>query len=131
MGIKSMPGNPYDGHSLPSAVAQIAVLINRPPKAVFVDRGCRGVEVPNVTIWRSGQKRGVTPSIKKAIHRRSAIEPVIGHMKHDGRLGRNWLKGTLGDALHAMLCGAGHSLRMILRAIRLFYSQCFARLLLM
>lgn len=126
VGIKSMPGNPYDGHTLPSAVAQIAVLTNRMPKAVFVDRGYRGVEVPGVSIWRSGQKRGVTPSIKKAIHRRSAIEPAIGHMKHDGRLRRNWLKGALGDALHAMLCGAGHNLRMILRAIRLFYGQCFA-----
>lgn len=126
VGIKSMPGNPYDGHTLPSAVAQIAVLTNRTPKAVFVDRGYRGIEVPGVSIWRSGQKRGVTPSIKKAIHRRSAIEPAIGHMKHDGRLGRNWLKGELGDALHAMLCGAGHNLRMILRAIRLFCGQCFA-----
>ena len=126
VGIKSMPGNPYDGHTLPSAVAQIAVLTNRIPKAVFVDRGYRGVEVPEITIWRSGQKRGVTPSIRKAIHRRSAIEPAIGHMKNDGRLRRNWLKGALGDALHAMLCGAGHNLRMILRAIRLFYSQCFA-----
>ena len=126
MGIKSMPGNPYDGHTLPSAVAQIQALTNRSPKAVFVDRGYRSITVPGVIIWRSGQKRGVTPSIKKAIHRRSAIEPAIGHMKNDGRLRRNWLKGTLGDALHAMLCGAGHNLRMILRAIRLFYGQCFA-----
>ncbi|MDP3094427.1 MAG: hypothetical protein Q8N02_02455, partial [Methylotenera sp.] len=46
--------------------------------------------------------------------------------KNDGRLRRNWLKGALGDALHAMLCGAGHNLRMILRAIRLFYGHCFA-----
>lgn len=126
VGIKSMPGNPYDGHTLPSAVAQIHALTHRTPKAVFVDRGYRGVEVPNVTIWRSGQKRGVTPSIKKAIYRRSTIEPAIGHMKNDGRLRRNWLKGALGDALHAMLCGAGHNLRMILRAIRLFYGHCFA-----
>lgn len=130
VGIKSMPGNPYDGHTLPSAVAQIHALTHRAPKAVFVDRGYRGVEVLGVSIWRSGQKRGVTPGIKKAIHRRSAIEPAIGHMKSDGRLGRNWLKGELGDALHAMLCGAGHNLRMILRAIRLFYGQCFASQLL-
>jgi IS5 family transposase len=102
------------------------MLTNRTTKAVFVDRGYRGIEVPSVSIWRSGQKRGVTPSIKKAIHRRSAIEPAIGHMKNDGRLRRNWLKGALGDALHAMLCGAGHNLRMILRAIRLFCGQCFA-----
>ncbi|MDP1596137.1 MAG: IS5 family transposase [Methylotenera sp.] len=126
VGIKSMPGNPYDGHTLPSAVEQVTMLTNRTPKAVFVDRGYRGIEVPGVNIWRSGQRRGVTPSIKKAIHRRSAIEPAIGHMKNDGRLRRNWLKGALGDALHAMLCGAGHNLRMILRAIRLFYGHCFA-----
>ena len=73
----------------------------------------------------SGQKRGVTRAIKKAIHRRSTIEPAIGHLKNDGRLRRNWLKGSLGDALHAVLCGAGHNLRMILRALRL----CFAFLL--
>ena len=42
-------------------------------------------------------------------------------MKNDGKLRRNWLKGSLGDALNALLCGAGHNLRMILRAIRLFY----------
>ncbi|MCG1038411.1 IS5/IS1182 family transposase, partial [Mycetohabitans sp. B7] len=35
-------------------------------------------------------------------------------------LDRNWLKGTLGDAIHAVLCGAGHNLRMILRKLRLF-----------
>lgn len=126
VGIKSMPGNPYDGHTLSSAVEQIHALTHRTPKDVFVDRGYRGIAVPGVTIWRSGQKRGVTPSIKKAIHRRSAIEPAIGHMKNDGRLRRNWLKGALGDAMHAMLCGAGHNLRMILRAIRLFYGCCFA-----
>lgn len=125
VGIKSMPGNPYDGHTLPSAVEQVAMLTHRTPKAVFVDRGYRGIEVPGVSIWRSGQKRGVTPSIKKAIHRRSAIEPAIGHMKSDGRLRRNWLKGALGDALHAMLWGAGHNLRMILRALQLFYGHCF------
>lgn len=91
-------------HTLPSAVAQVAMLTNCTPKALFVDRGYRGIKVPGVTIWRSGQKRGVTPSIKKTTHRRSAIEPAIGHMMNDGRLRRNWLKGALGDALHAMPC---------------------------
>lgn len=126
IGIKSMPGNPYDGHTLKAAVDQVAQLTRRTPRTVFVDRGYRGAEVSGVTIWRSGQKRGVTPSIKKAIHRRSAIEPIIGHMKNDGRLRRNWLKGELGDALHAVLCGAGQNLRMILRALRLFYGHVLA-----
>lgn len=53
------------------------------------------------------------------IHRRSAIEPTIGHMKIDGRLGSNPLKGALGDALHAVMCGAGHNLRLILAKLRL------------
>ncbi len=125
VGMRSMPGNPYDGHTLPEAVEQVSILTDHLPKAVFVDKGYRGVDVAGMAIWRSGQKRGVTPAIKKAIHRRSAIEPAIGHMKNDGRLRRNWLKGSLGDALHAVLCGAGHNLRMILRALRL----CFAYLL--
>ena len=84
--------------------------------------GYRGVDVDGVTIWRSGQKRGVTRTIRKAIHRRSAVEPMIGHMKNEGKLRRNWPKGTLGDALNAVLCGAGHNLRLILRAIWLFYA---------
>ena len=125
VGMRSMPGNPYDGHTLPEAVEQVSILTDHLPKAVFVDKGYRGVAIAGVAVWLSGQKRGVTPAIKKAIHRRSAIEPAIGHMKNDGRLRRNWLKGSLGDALHAVLCGAGHNLRMILRALRL----CFAYLL--
>ncbi|MBU0916440.1 MAG: IS5/IS1182 family transposase, partial [Gammaproteobacteria bacterium] len=51
---------------------------------------------------------------------RSAIEPTIGHMKSDGRLDRNPLKGALGDALHAVLCGAGHNIRLLLSLLRLF-----------
>ena len=46
---------------------------------------------------------------------------MIGHMKADGLLDKNWLKGANGDALHALLCGAGHNLRMILRHLRVLY----------
>ena len=54
---------------------------------------------------------------------RSAIEPAIGHMKMDGKLGRNPLKGALGDALHAVMCGAGHNTRMLLSKLRLLCAQ--------
>jgi IS5 family transposase len=87
---------------------------------VVVDKGYQGIEIEGVRILRSGQKRGITRRLKTIIKRRSAIEPAIGHMKADGKLGRNWLKGTLGDAIHAMLCGAGHNLRLILAALRRF-----------
>ena len=60
---------------------------------------------------------------------RSAIEPVIGHMKTDGRLARCALKGTLGDALHAVLCGCGHNIRMILAHLRALVAEILAALI--
>lgn len=55
----------------------------------------------------------------RLIRWRSAIEPAIGHTKTDGKLDRNRLKGALGDAMHAVLCGAGHNIRVILSKLRL------------
>ena len=69
-------------------------------------------------VFISGAKRGVTRTIAKLLRRRSAIEPMIGHMKNDGRLTRCPLKGTEGDAIFAVLCGCGHNIRMILRHLR-------------
>ncbi len=123
VGMRSMPGNPYDGHTLAEAVEQVSILTDRRPKTVIVDRGYRGVEVDGVQILRSGQKRGITRSLHRMIKRRSAIESTIGHMKMDGRLGRNWLKGALGDALHVVLCGAGHNIRLLLKKLRLFCAR--------
>ena len=65
----------------------------------------------------------MTRAMRAMIKRRSAIEPAIGHMKMDGRLDRNPLKGALGDALHAVMCGAGHNMRMLLRKLRLLCGQ--------
>jgi IS5 family transposase len=118
LGARSMPGNPYDGHTLYEALEQAAILSDAEPEMVFVDRGYRGVEVERVRIWRSGQKRSVTRGLKAIIRRRSAIEPTIGRMKSDGKLDRNWLKGALGDAIHAVLCGAGHNLRLIINKLK-------------
>ena len=69
----------------------------------------------------SGTRRGLAPRLRKLLRRRSAIEPEIGHMKTDGRLTRCTLKGTLGDALFAVLCGCGHNVRKILAHLRLFW----------
>jgi IS5 family transposase len=49
------------------------------------------------------------------------VEPVIGPMKSDGRLGRNFPKGIEGDVMNALLYGAGHNLRKILRRMALFW----------
>jgi IS5 family transposase len=122
LGARSFPGNPYDGHTLESCLEQAEILSGTRAKEAFVDLGYRGVEVPGITIYKARQKRGVdTRRLKRALKRRNAIEPVIGHLKNDGLLGRNYLKGELGDAMHAILCGAGHNIRMILRRLRIFW----------
>lgn len=123
VGMRSMPGNPYDGHTLAETLEQVGILAERKSTTAIVDKGYRGVEIEGVRILRSGQKRGITRTLKAMIHRRSAIEPAIGHMKMDGRLGRNPLKGALGDALHAVMCGAGHNLRLILAKLRLLAAR--------
>lgn len=123
VGIRSMPGNPWDGDTLEETVEQASILMDRMPKTVIVDRGYQGIKVEGVQILRSGQRRGVTRGLKAMIKRRSAIEPTIGHMKTDGRLGRNPLKGSLGDALHAVLCGAGHNLRLLMKRLRLLWPE--------
>ncbi|HJT52139.1 MAG TPA: IS5 family transposase [Nitrosospira sp.] len=129
VGMRSMPGNPYDGHTLFEALEQVAILTDCQPKEVFVDLGYRGVEVqPGTRVYHPKLKRNITQRLRRDIRRRSAIEPAIGHMKNDGRLRRNWLKGTDGDAFHALLCGCGHNLRMILRKLRLLLALIAARL---
>jgi IS5 family transposase len=61
--------------------------------------------------------------------RRNAIEPIIGHTKHDGLIGRNYLHGSDGDAMNAILAAAGHNLRIILRRLRLSWLYFWLELL--
>ena len=123
VGMRALSGNPYDGHTLAEALEQVEILTDQKPEFAFVDRGYRGHGVENVKVFLSGARRGVTRTIAKLLRRRSAIEPMIGHMKNDGRLTRCPLKGTDGDAIFAVLCGCGHNIRMILRHLRITICQ--------
>ncbi|TNC58867.1 IS5 family transposase, partial [Rubellimicrobium roseum] len=126
VGLRSLPGNPYDGHTLAEALEQVEILTDQRPRLAVVDRG-HGVEGTQVLI--SDTRRGLTPTLAKALRRRSAIEPEIGHMKTDGRLARCGLKGTIGDAMFAVLCGCGHNLRKILTHLRAWFAQVIALIL--
>ena len=128
VGMQSLPGNPYDGHTLHATLKQVKNLTQHQPREVFVDLGYRGAAAQGVKVYHCKLKRGITARLKRDIRRRSAIEPAIGHMKNDGRLRKNWLKGTEGDAFHAILCGCGHNLRMILRKLRLLFALILVRL---
>jgi IS5 family transposase len=129
VGMRSMPGNPYDGHTLADALQQVETLTGRCPSLAVVDRGYRGHRVQGTQVLISGTRRGLTPRLGKLLRRRSAIEPEIGHMKSDGRLARCALKGTIGDALFAVLCGCGHNIRKILAHLRALLAVLLANLI--
>jgi len=109
----------YDGHTLQANLDQAEKLSGHSIKRAFVDRGYKGHGVQGCEVYISGQRRGLTKSLKKQLKRRSAIEPHIGHMKAEGKLRRNALKGHLGDKINALLCAVGHNLRLILNYFRL------------
>ena len=125
LGARTLPGNPYDGHTLAAQIAQTEQITGVTIERAYVDRGYRGHDADKTRVFVSGQKRGITPTIRRERRRRSAIEPVIGHLKSDGLLGRNFLLGTQGDATNVILAAAGHNLRLL----RAWLARLLARLL--
>lgn len=122
LGARTFPGNPYDGHILSAVLEQAENLTQDTTvqiKEVIVDLGFRGVDAdnPGKQIIHRGKSKRLNPQQKCWLRRRQAVEPAIGHLKADHRLDRCWLKGSLGDALHAISCAAGYNLRWLLRAI--------------
>lgn len=116
---KALPGNPYDAHTLAGVIEETQALTGREIERVYADKGYRGHDAPKpLRVFISGQKRGVHGQIKRELRRRSAIEAAIGHMKTDGHLGRNFLKGRLGDQANAVLSAVGYNLRLILNWLR-------------
>ena len=112
----------YDGHTLKGALENASRISGREVASSFLDQGYRGHGVEGVQVYISGQRRGMTWSLKRDLKRRSAIEPHIGHMKSDGKLGLNFLKGVLGTKLNALLSAIGHNLRLILNHIKALFA---------
>ena len=120
LGAMSLPGNPYDGHTLGDQLDQVARVIGRKPARAYVDRGYRGhgVDREGLEVHVSHTRGIASPTIRREMRRRNAIEPVIGHMKQDGHLERNALKGAEGDVINVLLCAIGHNLRLLLAWFR-------------
>jgi IS5 family transposase len=120
---RALHGNPYDGHTLKTALDDVRDTVGRSPLRVAVDQGYKGHRLtghPRTAVFVTGQKRGVTDKIKRWLKRRAVVEPIIGHAKNDGLLGRNWLKGRAGDRCNTLLAAAGFNLRQLLR----FLNRC-------
>jgi IS5 family transposase len=120
----------YDGHTLREAIENTQKLTGCAIERGYVDKGYRGHDTENPRrIFISGQKRGVFGVIKRELRRRSAIEPVIGHLKAEGHLGRCYLKGRAGDAANAILSAVGYNFRRILAWLRVLLRQILSAIL--
>jgi IS5 family transposase len=123
--VAALPGNPYDGHTLAKVVPEITRQIGVNLQRIIADAGYRGHNAPKgqgLSVFTSGQKRGVTDKIKRELRRRSAVEPVIGHLKSGHRMDRNHLKGRTGDAANALLAAIGYNFRLLIAWITLLWA---------
>ncbi|MEQ1956525.1 IS5 family transposase [Mesorhizobium sp. CN2-181] len=119
--VKALPGNPYDGHTLKAIIPDMEKTIGSEIGRILADAGYRGHNAPDshkLRVFTAAQKRRVTPAIKRQMRRRSAIEPVIGHVKAEHRMGRNYLAGEHGDAINAIDAAAGYNFSLLLNWFR-------------
>lgn len=120
VGVNSFPSAPFDGHTIPDVLCQIKQITGSFPKAAYCDRGYQGSAgtVFSTHVYVQGKSSSAADDVtKRKLRSRAAIEPVIGHMKQDHRLGRNFLLGITGDQINAVMAGCAFNLRKILRAV--------------
>ena len=132
LNAKALPGNPYDGHTLEDVIPATEATTGAEVMRIIADAGYRGHGLPapyDIRVYTAGQKRRMTDAIKRKMRRRSAVEPVIGHLKAEHRLGRNHLAHAAGDAANAVLAAAGYNFRRLLSwlALWLAFLMCTLR----
>jgi IS5 family transposase len=115
LAVQAFQGNPFDGHTLSDTLWMVNELHNVWPDEVYLDQGYKGFDglVWGSQVYIAGKAKNPPLNIK----RRSSIEPVIGHMKHDHRLGRNHLLGAKGDGINAVMSGAGFNFRKLMAIV--------------
>ena len=135
VGARNFDQNLYDGDTVKETLEQMGRILGYKPDLAIADKGFRGrKEIDGVNILtpiNQGQK--LTESEKRRNRRRhkrrSAIEPVIGHLKSDFRMARNFLKGTLGNAINALMAAAAFNFKKWMRQGGIYCLVAFFRLL--
>ena len=117
VGAQGRHGNPYDGHTLKDAIAQVKKLTGAEPEEVFVDQGYRGHNYEGASRVHVDKKRRgkIAKSLWRWMKRRAAIEPGIGHLKQEHRMDRSRLKGAEGDGFNAIMSAAGMNFGKLIR----------------
>jgi IS5 family transposase len=133
---QALPGNPYDGHTPARIIPAIEQLVGNEIERLHADAGYRGHNASpedKFKVYTSKQKRRVTEQIKREMRRRAAVEPVIGHLKNEHRMDRNYLHHRHGDANNAILAAVGYNFSLLLwwlsLLLRLIFAACFVALL--
>ena len=124
VGALNVEENQYDGKTLPAVLSQIEELTGSRPKVVITDQGYRGRKYyGQTTVVNARDLRKQTSvygkrKIRDQLRRRSAIEPLIEHLKSGHRLSRNYLSGVIGDSINVMLAAAGYNFKRLLRKLK-------------
>lgn len=115
LGIKSFHGNPYDGHTLRESLETASEVTKMPFQKAFADMGYSGHDVSSKrkVFLPNTKRKNLSTGEKKMMKRRNSIEPVIGHLKQYGRVGRNFLRGKIGDILNPIISAIGKNLRSL------------------
>jgi len=128
MGALNFTQSLHDSKTIPEVLEQYERLNGKEAKEVFVDRGYKGIKQYKASrIFVPTPDKNITKSQRKKHSRRAAIEPVIGHLKHDYRLCRNYLKGILGDNMNIILAAAAMNFK---RRMTLWRTEAILRWLL-
>jgi len=117
VGMQSFHGNPYDGHTLSDTIEQIERVTAWSINDAYVDLGYRGHDYKGETqikIVNYRTMKKLTRTVRKWFKRRAAIEPIIGHLKSDNRMSKNYLKGVDGDHINAFLGACGFTMRKLI-----------------
>ena len=134
VGAMTFENNLYDGHTLPSVLEQIKKLQGKLPKTVTVDRGYRGAkqyENTQIILPSPPKKRDSSyqkQKKRKHCRRRAAIEPVIGHLKSDHRVARNYLKGQLGDQINFIMAASAFNMKKWMNKYRQIIAWLYSKL---
>jgi len=126
MGAINFTETLHDSKTLPKVLEQYERLNGKQPTEVFVDRGYRGIkEYKSATIYVPKPDKNITKEHRKRHGRRAAIEPIIGHLKQDYRLCRNYLKGIFGDNINVMLAAAAMNFKRVMNLWRTEAMRCW------
>lgn len=115
--------NKYDGHTVEASLEQVERLTQRKIKILAGDRGYRGRKEVNGTqiLIPDTPKKSDCRYHRRRKHqlfcKRAGIEPTIGHLKSDHRLGRNFYKGVAGDTINILLAAAAYNFKRAMKAL--------------